>query len=319
MKSNKLPIVPIALFIGIIGLATSLYSYFFSVPLEERTVLTQMIYWFSPYVDVWLPNTSIFTIFNDSGMGYLNLAAILFWILILTGALIYQNSNGTKSNLLRLCFSIILITAGMGVVHMPLVIIFGLIFDSDSEVGWSWIPFFIRNILFVVIAFKAIKQLNELNDNKVISHSQKGSVSKGTRFLNYLMDIVIISFYGAPAVSNLFPSSHFFDYYYESMELIFQISLYVALILYYLFFESVFKRTPGKMITGSKVIAEKGSLTFGKVLGRTFSRFVPFEPLSFFGDKGWHDKWTDTQVVKEGSKATEEHKISYEELGLVDA
>ena len=71
--------------------------------------------------------------------------------------------------------------------------------------------------------------------------------------------------------------------------------------LYYLLFEGLFGRTPGKFITGTKVVAVGGGrATFGQVLGRTFSRFVPFEPFSFFGGTptGWHDRWSGTRVVR---------------------
>jgi hypothetical protein len=38
---------------------------------------------------------------------------------------------------------------------------------------------------------------------------------------------------------------------------------------------------------------------FSQILGRTFSRFVPFEPFSFLGSgHGWHDRWSDTRVVR---------------------
>jgi hypothetical protein len=44
-------------------------------------------------------------------------------------------------------------------------------------------------------------------------------------------------------------------------------------------------------------------LTFGKVLGRTFARIVPFEMFSALGDRPWHDGWTDTRVIKEKSSS----------------
>lgn len=69
---------------------------------------------------------------------------------------------------------------------------------------------------------------------------------------------------------------------------------------YYIIFEGAVGRTPGKLITGTKVVTEDGGTpTFGQVVGRTLSRFVPFEPFSFFGSepRGWHDRWSGTRVV----------------------
>jgi uncharacterized RDD family membrane protein YckC len=73
----------------------------------------------------------------------------------------------------------------------------------------------------------------------------------------------------------------------------------VGTILYYLFMESVFGRTVGKLITGTKVIDLEGKRpSFLTLLGRSLARIVPFEPFSFLGnDRGWHDRWSDTRVV----------------------
>jgi uncharacterized RDD family membrane protein YckC len=73
------------------------------------------------------------------------------------------------------------------------------------------------------------------------------------------------------------------------------------IIVYYLFFEGLFQATPGKMITGTRVVALDGSRpSFPQIVGRTFARFVPFEPFSFFSStsEGWHDRWSGTRVVR---------------------
>ena len=69
---------------------------------------------------------------------------------------------------------------------------------------------------------------------------------------------------------------------------------------YYLGFEAAFGRTPAKFLTGTKVVdVNGGRARFTQILGRTFSRFVPFEPFSFLGSgHGWHDRWSDTRVVR---------------------
>jgi uncharacterized RDD family membrane protein YckC len=73
------------------------------------------------------------------------------------------------------------------------------------------------------------------------------------------------------------------------------------MLLYYLPQEMAFGRTLGKLITGTKVVDEHGEKpTPGQVLGRTFSRFIPFEAFSFFSAdaRGWHDSISHTYVVK---------------------
>ncbi|WHF51385.1 RDD family protein [Chryseobacterium gotjawalense] len=55
----------------------------------------------------------------------------------------------------------------------------------------------------------------------------------------------------------------------------------------------------GKLITGTKVVKADGSdLTTDDLLKRNFSRAVPFDKLSFLGNSGWHDNWSNTRVVR---------------------
>lgn len=75
--------------------------------------------------------------------------------------------------------------------------------------------------------------------------------------------------------------------------------LVVLLMLpYYVLFEGVWGRTPGKLIFGTVVVnASGGKPWFGRILVRTLCRFIPFEPFSFLGKRGWHDSIPNTYVV----------------------
>lgn len=77
----------------------------------------------------------------------------------------------------------------------------------------------------------------------------------------------------------------------------------IGLFGYHFLFEVTLGRTPGKFVTGTRVVSENGERASAlQILGRTFTRYVPFEPFSFlFGGNppsGWHDKWSRTRVVK---------------------
>lgn len=70
------------------------------------------------------------------------------------------------------------------------------------------------------------------------------------------------------------------------------------------FFEAFFDRTPGKFVCGTRVVSERGTApTLGQVVGRTFARWIPFEPFSVLfsedGDaRGWHDSIAKTKVIR---------------------
>jgi uncharacterized RDD family membrane protein YckC len=71
---------------------------------------------------------------------------------------------------------------------------------------------------------------------------------------------------------------------------------------YYFVFEWIFGWTIGKLITGTRVVAEDdGKPTLGQMIGRTLLRFLPFEPFSLLFSKSneaWHDSLSGTRVVK---------------------
>ena len=126
-------------------------------------------------------------------------------------------------------------------------------------------------------------------------------VEKGIRFGYYIIDVVfiymlafIIGFAsvvaGADATTLADPI----------MSRVFGLLIFVG---YYLILESTTGTTLGKMILGYTVInqyAEKPS--FLNSLGRNFARAVPFEAFSCFSERGWHDTWSNTYVVKKSEK-----------------
>lgn len=67
---------------------------------------------------------------------------------------------------------------------------------------------------------------------------------------------------------------------------------------YYFICEQTMQTTIGKLATNAVVInqyAEKPDNA--SLIGRSFARLVPFEPFSCLGDRGWHDRWSNTYVV----------------------
>ena len=78
---------------------------------------------------------------------------------------------------------------------------------------------------------------------------------------------------------------------------------------YYVLFEATMQSTPGKLILGRVVVDEYGEKpSFKTILGRSYARLVPFEALSCFSDRGWHDTWSNTFVLRK--KDLEELKLA---------
>jgi uncharacterized RDD family membrane protein YckC len=70
---------------------------------------------------------------------------------------------------------------------------------------------------------------------------------------------------------------------------------------YYFLSETLFGKTLGKLLTGTKVVNSEGSrLTLSQLAVRNLIRLIPFEAFSFLGaePEGWHDTLSRSYVVK---------------------
>ncbi len=131
-------------------------------------------------------------------------------------------------------------------------------------------------------------------------HRQKmaGAVaSKGLRFANYLIDLVVylvllFAFFLLLDLAGglgLLGSSVWFNL----------IALFMNF-LYYTAMESATGQTIGKMLTGTMVVDANGDRpSTSTIMLRSLCRFIPFEAVSFFGEgTGWHDHLTKTMVIR---------------------
>ncbi len=131
-----------------------------------------------------------------------------------------------------------------------------------------------------------------LNDISQEIYQEPASVS--TRFANYLIDMVIfyvLSIVVGLILANLIPSTGPGISY---------VITYLLLITYYTIMEGATQgKTIGKLVTGTMAVREDGApFTFYDAMVRSFCRIVPFESLSAFNGRPWHDKWTSTKVIK---------------------
>jgi len=114
--------------------------------------------------------------------------------------------------------------------------------------------------------------------------------STGQRFVNSLIDQIALGMlsgvFGAVAGQNVW---------------IQVFAIFGLPIAYYWPFESFYGYTPGKLLTGNRVVSEDGTEATGvQILKRTLARFIPFEPFSAFRRSGimWHDSLSKTRVIR---------------------
>jgi uncharacterized RDD family membrane protein YckC len=77
--------------------------------------------------------------------------------------------------------------------------------------------------------------------------------------------------------------------------------------VYYISLESLFGRTLGKALVGTRVLSNDGKVPgFASIVIRTASRFIPLEPVSFsISETWWHDSLSNTKVVCVRKPATQ--------------
>lgn len=77
----------------------------------------------------------------------------------------------------------------------------------------------------------------------------------------------------------------------------------VMMFAYYASMEVIFGATPGKLVTGTRVVMEDGSRAgLGRIALRTLCRFIPFEAFTFLTRRGrapvgLHDRLSKTRVI----------------------
>lgn len=151
---------------------------------------------------------------------------------------------------------------------------------------------------------------------------EKLLASNGSRFINYVIDIVAILFsifvFGIvmALLANLFDLSGLLYWLGNMSDFEGQILFLFISIFYYTFTEGIFGRTLGKFITGTIVVDENGEKpSFGTIFKRSLCRLIPFDGFSFLGTRGWHDSISDTYVVNK--KDLEKEVKLFHEFNLI--
>ena len=150
--------------------------------------------------------------------------------------------------------------------------------------------------------------------------------SRGQRFLNYIIDVVIIyilifgvSFITA-LIATYLEATSFLEWLQNINGLEEYLIYFIIMIPYFTLMESIFSKSVGKFITKTMVVLEDGSKPeSGTILRRTLCRIIPFDGLSFLGtpSRGWHDSITDTYVVrKDDFERSKELFYAFDEIGV---
>ncbi|MFY1046948.1 RDD family protein [Chryseobacterium sp. GP-SGM7] len=159
---------------------------------------------------------------------------------------------------------------------------------------------------------------------KYLQIVDRNKASLGTRFVNNLVDLIVLAIIHIilAIVSQLIyilTYNNFF-FFFNNGGFIWDIFIgaVVAFIYFYLWEYYSDGKTPGKYITGTKVISIDGKRpTQRQYVSRSLYRIIPFEAFTFFGTDGWHDSMTDTRVINYKNYETERQtKNEIDNIGI---
>lgn len=123
--------------------------------------------------------------------------------------------------------------------------------------------------------------------------------SKGLRFANYIIDLILFLIFFVVLFISLELMGFEFLFYLDANPLVDRLFTAVMYVLFMALQEIIFKgRSVGKFLTGTMVVMEDGSQPEAQnYFLRSLCRAIPFDALSFLGNKGWHDGIPKTRVV----------------------
>jgi uncharacterized RDD family membrane protein YckC len=140
-------------------------------------------------------------------------------------------------------------------------------------------------VLLTTASFYVLYLFKQTWDTKPVS--EKTEATKLQRFLAYSVDVIVFAILALPRLDlDTLP-------FYQRLLIMF------LAYVFFVSFERLFLFTPGKIALNTRVCSEDGGApTESSIFIRNLCRFIPFEALSFFGKKGWHDSISKTSVFK---------------------
>lgn len=159
---------------------------------------------------------------------------------------------------------------------------------------------------------------------KYLQIVDRHKASLGTRFVNNLIDTIILMIIHiilgilSTIIYNLTFNNFFFFFNNGGFIWDVFVGAVVAVIYFFLWEYYTDGKTPGKYVTGTKVISIDGTRPTSKqYLSRSLYRVIPFEAFTFFGSEGWHDGMTDTRVINYKNYETERQaKSEIDNIGV---
>jgi uncharacterized RDD family membrane protein YckC len=119
--------------------------------------------------------------------------------------------------------------------------------------------------------------------------------NRGSRLTNYIIDTISFMFI---LILHAFVLDGWLHLIPEDGSSFLALYFFILYFGYHFLFEYFWGRTPGKFFTNTIVVDISGTKPTLKALFiRNLSRLIPLDPFSFIINTGWHDSFSQTNVI----------------------
>ncbi|MFC0425266.1 RDD family protein [Chryseobacterium scophthalmum] len=246
----------------------------------------------------------------------------VFYLLLFIGSLQFIKTKGKETRFIGFVFSVIFFNAIIVLLQSTFYKFFLTKWqDVTSLQIFSIIIGYLALMGVLYVSYRVLKLIKSEKEIDVIITESKTIVTdtgKWQRFFHWLVDLTVMSLVVIPVIislgywladSGILDGNETLQKFFRGRWSLYTI-IFVFILIYYPISEILFGSSPGKFLTESRVVNSKAespnSLT---IFLRTLCRNIPFDALSFFNKRGWHDLFSETYVVKEKRTGFKTNKL----------
>lgn len=231
-----------------------------------------------------------------------NILEFIFILVLVLSYIIYYFSKGIEKRLLQFCFSIFFINSAVRLVFAVTFPIRNLKIEFGTLIHLLIVAFWTL-FFYLVISILTKDEIVKTYKYRLLNEYTKFNLkraNKAQRVFHLIFDacfailvtsnlVMILPIKSLRWLSNIIGEQY-----------VITLLLLVCITFYYIIFELIFKSTPAKFLTQTKVVSLTDQpITSGQIIAKSFFRRLPFNPLSFLTEQlGWHDSLSKTTVVQ---------------------
>ncbi|MCX8531425.1 RDD family protein [Chryseobacterium luquanense] len=243
---------------------------------------------------------------------HLEIWNFVFYVLLFIGGLQFIKSKGKETRLVGFVFSVIFLQSIILLFQSLCYKIFITKWGGLTSLQIFYSTFGLATLgLALYISVRVLRIIKSQKEIDILQTEEKITITdtpKWQRFFHWIVDLTVMSLLATPFVitlgysmmnSEFLARNETLAMFLESRWALYFLVI-IFIFIYYPVSEILFGSSPAKFLTESRVVSSKvESPDSSTIFLRTLCRNIPFDAVSFFWKRGWHDSLSETYVVKE--------------------